>query len=119
MLNIEDRGRALVPEDALAPAGEPGSERTRGEERERRKNGEKRPERDERREGGEDRGWRLKVFVYLLCPALIGLNLMLMKSLDPPFELKNKKIIFLLFSMNCQIIVVFKCLTVSVCQVKI
>ena len=61
MLNIEDRGRALVPEDALAPAGEPGSERTRGEERERRKNGEKRPERDERREGGEDRGWRLKV----------------------------------------------------------
>ena len=56
MLNIEDRGRARVPEDALdpapeAPAGDPGSERTRGEERERRKNGEKRPERREEREG--------------------------------------------------------------------
>ena len=57
MLNIEDRGRARLPEDALepgpeAPAGEPGSERTRGEERERRKNGEKRPERREKGERG-------------------------------------------------------------------
>ena len=54
MLNIEDRGRARVPEDVLdpdpeAPAGEPGSERTRGAERERRKNGEKRPERRDQR----------------------------------------------------------------------
>ena len=50
ILNIEDRGRVRVPEDSLnldreAAAGEPGSERTRGE-RERRKNGEKRPETD-------------------------------------------------------------------------
>lgn len=59
-------------------------------------------------------GVKIKGFVYLLCPALIGLNLMLMKSLDPPFELKNKKIIFLLlFLINCQIIVVSKCMTVS------
>ena len=58
-------------------------------------------------------GVKIKGFVYLLCPALIGLNLMLMKSLDPPFELKNKNIIFLLFLMNCQIIVVSKCMTVS------
>ena len=35
-------------------------------------------------------GVKIKGFVYLLCPALIGLNLMLMKSLDPPFELKKQ-----------------------------
>ena len=35
--------------------------------------------------------------VYLLCPALIGLILKLMKTLDPPFELKKKNIIILFF----------------------
>ena len=45
---------------------------------------------DETRERGEDLGIG---GVYLLCPVLICLILKLMKTLDPPFELKEKIII--------------------------
>ena len=89
------------------PGGRPGPRRGAGlwanpgrGARAEEKRGEATWERREER-GGMRTGVKIKGFVYLLCPALIGLNLMLMKSLDPPFELKNKIIIFLLFLMNC------------------